>query len=101
MEIKPSRKVGENPDGASGKAQVSESSSNRVGINFIIGIYMMMQVGSTGWSWMPHQLEYEKMIVGIYASLGVFLIRPAKNSLANASLIWFTIMLVQATVDES
>jgi lipid-A-disaccharide synthase-like uncharacterized protein len=50
------------------------------------------------------------MIMGVYATLGVFLIRAAKNPLAHASLIWFTvwssivhggIMLVQAIVDET
>jgi lipid-A-disaccharide synthase-like uncharacterized protein len=50
------------------------------------------------------------MIMGVYATLGVFLIRAAKDPLANASLIWFTIwsslvhggiMLVQALVDET
>jgi hypothetical protein len=48
------------------------------------------------------------MVMGVYATLGVFLIRAAKDPLANASLIWFTIwssivhggiMLVQAIVD--
>jgi hypothetical protein len=31
------------------------------------------------------------MIVGIYATLGVFLIRAARDPAANASLIWFTV----------
>ncbi len=31
------------------------------------------------------------MIAGLYATLGVFLIRAAKDPIANASLIWFTI----------
>ena len=57
---------------------------------------------------MPRQPEYELMIIGVYATLGVFLIRAAKDPLANLSLIWFTIfssivhggiMLVQAIVD--
>ena len=30
------------------------------------------------------------MIVGVYATLGVFLIRAAANPAAHASLIWFT-----------
>jgi lipid-A-disaccharide synthase-like uncharacterized protein len=50
------------------------------------------------------------MIMGVYATLGIFLIREAKEPLANASLIWFTIwssivhggiMQVQALVDET
>jgi hypothetical protein len=31
------------------------------------------------------------MIVGIYATLGVFLMRAARDPAANASLIWFTV----------
>lgn len=50
------------------------------------------------------------MMMGIYATLGVFLIMAAKDPLANASLIWFTIwssivhggiMLIQAVIDET
>ncbi len=32
------------------------------------------------------------MIVGVYATLGVFLINAARAPLANRSLIWFTIV---------
>ena len=81
------------------------------GITFIAGIYVMVTwVWPSGWSWTPRQPEYEQMIMGVYATLGVFLIRAAKDPLANASLIWFTvwssivhggIMLVQAIVDET
>ena len=50
------------------------------------------------------------MIMGIYITLGIFLIRAAKKPMEHASLIWFTIwssivhggiMLVQALVDET
>lgn len=81
------------------------------GTIFIVGIYaMMMWVYPAGWSWMPHQSEYEQMIMGVYATLGIFLIRAAKDPLAHRSLISFTIwssivhsgiMLVQAIVDVS
>ncbi|MFT5987363.1 MAG: hypothetical protein ACI912_000851, partial [Marinobacter psychrophilus] len=82
-----------------------------IGVFFIAGIYLMMVwVWPSGWSWTPKQPEYEQMIMGMYAVLGIFLVRAAKNPLANASLIWFTIwssivhagiMLVQAIVDET
>lgn len=82
-----------------------------LGIIFIAGIpVLMMWVWPSGWAWTPRQPEYEQMIMGIYATLGVFLIRAAKEPLAHASLIWFTvwssivhggIMLVQAIVDET
>ena len=81
------------------------------GIIFIAGIYpMMMWIWPSGWGWTPRQPEYELMIIGVYATLGVFLILAAKDPLANASLIWFTIwssivhggiMLVQAIIDET
>jgi len=82
-----------------------------VGVFFIVGIYaMMMWIWPSGWGWTPRQPEYEQMIMGIYATLGVFLIRAAKDPLGNATLIWFTvwssivhggIMLVQAIIDET
>jgi len=81
-----------------------------VGIIFIFGIYaMMMWVWPSGWGWEPRQPEYEQMIMGIYATLGVFLLIAARNPMAHLSLIWFTIwssivhggiMFVQAIVDE-
>ncbi|AMX01428.1 DUF6632 domain-containing protein [Microbulbifer thermotolerans] len=82
-----------------------------IGILFIFAIYpMMMWIWPSGWGWTPRQPEYEQMIAGIYATLGVFLIRAAKDPGANASLIWFTIwsslihggiMLMQALADKS
>jgi|GEM_PF-1472547 len=54
------------------------------GIIFIAGIYpMMMWVWPSGWGWTPRQPEYELMIIGVYATLGVFLILAAKDPLAN------------------
>lgn len=82
-----------------------------IGLFFIFGVYpMMMWVWPSGWGWTPRQPEYEQMIMGIYATLGVFLVLAAKDPQANASLIWFTIwsslvhggiMLVQALVDST
>lgn len=82
-----------------------------IGLLFIFAIYpMMMWIWPSGWGWTPRQPEYEQMIVGIYATLGVFLIRAAKDPGANVSLIWFTIwsslihggiMLMQALADKS
>ncbi len=81
------------------------------GVIFIIGVpAMMMWIWPLGWGWTPSQPEYEQMIMGMYATLGVFLILAAKDPLAHTSLIWFTIwssivhggiMLVQAIVDET
>jgi hypothetical protein len=78
------------------------------GIIFVFGLYALMQVWPSGWTWEPRQSEYEQMMIGIYATLGVFLILAARNPLEHLSLIWFTvwsslvhggIMAVQAFVD--
>jgi len=81
------------------------------GAIFIVGVpAMMMWIWPSGWGWTPSQPEYEQMIMGVYATLGVFLILAAKDPLAHASLIWFTvwssivhggIMLIQAIVDDT
>ena len=63
-----------------------------VGLIFIFGIYPLMAVvWPSGWRWQPNQPEYEQMILGIYATLGVFLIIAARNPLQHLSLIWFTV----------
>ena len=36
--------------------------------------------------------HYFMMIVGVYATLGVFLMLAARNPAANASLIWFAVV---------
>lgn len=81
------------------------------GVIFIVGVpVMMMFVWPPGWGWAPAQPEYEQMIMGIYMTLGVYLIRAARDPMANLSLISFTIwssivhasiMLVQALADET
>ena len=62
-----------------------------VGIIFIAGIYPLMIIWPSGWSWHMGHSDYPLMIVGIYATLGVFLIIAARNPLAHLSLIWFTV----------
>ena len=81
------------------------------GIFLIVGVYPMMNwIWPDGWGWEPRQYEYEQMIIGIYATLGVFLLIASRNPLAHKSLIWFTvwssivhggIMAIQAIVDSS
>jgi hypothetical protein len=60
-----------------------------VGLIFIFGIYPLTVVWPSGWSWGPS--EYLQMILGIYATLGVFLVIASRNPLAHRSLIWFTV----------
>lgn len=71
-----------------------------IGLVFFLGVFPLMHYWPSGWRWNPPQYEYEQMILGIYATLGVFLIIAARNPLAHASLIWFTIWssVVHATI---
>ena len=66
-----------------------------VGLIFIVGIYSLIIIWPSGWSWhsgpshsLPHYLQ---MILGVYAALGIFLLVTSRNPLANLSLIWFTV----------
>jgi len=79
------------------------------GVAFLL-VYPMMWIWPSGWAWEPRQPEYEQMLVGIYATLGVFLLWASRNPEAHLSLLWFTvwssvvhgaIMAVQALVDPS
>jgi hypothetical protein len=56
--------------------------------------YALALVWPSGWTWhsgAPYQSDYFLMIVGLYATLGVFLLNAARNPQANLSLIWFTV----------
>ena len=62
------------------------------GLIFLVGVYpLMMAWWPAGWRWQPNQPEYEQMILGVYATLGVFLIIASRNPLQHRSLIWFTV----------
>jgi hypothetical protein len=62
-----------------------------VGLVFIIGVYPLTIVWPSGWAWHAGQSDYLQMILGIYATLGVFLIIASRDPLAHRSLIWFTV----------
>jgi hypothetical protein len=63
-----------------------------VGLIFTVGVYpLMMFLWPAGWRWQPNQPEYEQMILGVYATLGVFLLIASRNPLEHRSLIWFTV----------
>jgi hypothetical protein len=79
-----------------------------VGMIFLVGLLPLTMIWPAGFMWEPRQSEYEQMIIGVYAVLGIFLIRASKDPAQNASLIWFTawsslvhglIMLWQALKD--
>ena len=51
----------------------------------------LMLFWPSGWRWEPHHPHYEMMIVGIYFTLGVFLLIAAREPLRHLSLIWFAV----------
>lgn len=61
------------------------------GLIFILGIYPLGVVWPSGWTWGHGHSHYLMMIIGIYATLGVFLLIASRNPAAHASLIWFTV----------
>ena len=81
-----------------------------VGLVFIFGLWPLTQLWPSGWAWHAQgRSDYLEMILGLYATLGVFLILASRDPAANASLVWFTvwssivhgaIMSVQSLVDE-
>jgi len=80
-----------------------------IGIVFL-SVYPLMQLWPSGWAWSPRQYEYEQMMVGVYGTLGVFLLWASRRPEAHLSLIWFTfwsslvhgiIMGIQAFIDPS
>ena len=57
-------------------------------------LYPMLLIWPSGWSGhqgSPAASDYFMMIAGVYAVLGIFMIRAAKDPLAHASLIWFVV----------
>jgi FtsH-binding integral membrane protein len=66
-------------------------------------LYPLAVVWPSGWAWHegpPFASQYYMMIVGVYATLGLFLILAARDPHANRSLILFTIWssLVHAAI---
>jgi uncharacterized membrane protein len=80
------------------------------GLIFIGGIASLMRLWPAGFAWTPAQGEYELMFVGVYATLGIFLLAASRAPEQHQSLILFTawsslvhglIMAGQAMVDAS
>ena len=66
-----------------------------VGLTFVVGIYTFVIVWPSGWAWhkehslaLPHYLQ---MIIGVYATLGFFLLTASRDPLKHLSLVWFTV----------
>lgn len=63
------------------------------GVIFLL-VYPIALVWPSGWVWhhgAPYESQYFMMIIGIYATLGVFLLLAARDPQSNLSLIWFTV----------
>jgi hypothetical protein len=64
-----------------------------VGAAFLL-IYPLAIVWPSGWAWhagAPHESPYFMMIVGVYITLGAFLLNASRDPHAHRSLIWFTV----------
>src|ERR1051326_2427664 len=66
-----------------------------VGLIFIVGLYSLIILWPSGWAWhmehsytLPHYLQ---MIVGVYVTLGIFLLIASRDPMKHLSLIWFTV----------
>jgi hypothetical protein len=62
-----------------------------IGLLFIFGFYPLTLVWPSGWAWGHGHSHYLLMIIGVYATLGVFLLIASRDPYANKSLIWFTV----------
>jgi hypothetical protein len=74
-----------------GKVQYLRIALLLVGLIFIVGIYPLTVVWPSGWSWHTGHSDYLQMILGLYATLGVFLLLASRKPLEHLSLIWFTV----------
>jgi hypothetical protein len=62
------------------------------GVFSTVGVYPLTILWPSGWAWHAGgQSLYLQMIIGIYATLGIFLIIAARNPLDHLSLIWFAV----------
>ena len=64
---------------------------------FGVAFLLLLPLGilwPSGWAWhqgSPLASDYYPMIIAFYSTLGIFMIRAAKDPAANASLIWFVV----------
>lgn len=63
-----------------------------VGLTFIFGLYPLTRIWPAGWAWGHGSSHYLTMIIGVYATLGAFLLVAARDPVAHRSLIWFTVV---------
>lgn len=62
-----------------------------VGLITLFAVWPLMILWPSGWTWHSGHSDYPLMIVGIYATLGVFLLKASRDPMKHLSLIWFTV----------
>ena len=62
-----------------------------IGLIFLLSVYPLMILWPSGWAWGHGHSHYAMMIVGVYATLGIFLLLASRDPLGSRSLIWFTV----------
>jgi len=70
------------------------------GLIFTFAIYPLAILWPSGWTWGQGHSHYLMMIIGVYATLGVFLLIASRDPLRHTGLIWFTVWssLVHAVI---
>jgi hypothetical protein len=62
------------------------------GLLSVLGFWPLTQIWPSGWAWHAQGRSYYlEMIIGIYATLGIFLIIAARDPIKHLSLIWFAV----------
>ena len=56
-----------------------------------LAVQPLMTFWPSGWAWHSGHSDYPLMIVGVYMTLGVFLLRAVPDPAAHRSLIWFAV----------
>src|SRR6266849_3007222 len=62
-----------------------------IGLTFIFDIYTLGVVWPLGWAWGQGHSHYLMMIIGVYATQGVFLLIASRDPYAHKSIIWLTV----------
>jgi hypothetical protein len=68
-----------------------------IGLIFIFGIYPLSLIWPSGWAWGQGHSHYWMMILGIYATLGVFLLMASSDPDAHKSIILVHCMVERGT----
>lgn len=62
------------------------------GLICLFAFWPLTVVWPSGWAWHEQGGSfYQPMIIGLYATLGVFLVIASRDPLAHRSLIWFAV----------